>query len=333
MYRRFKLHIAALCVCVIFSSVMHAQTKKNLPPLSGKIILLDPGHGGTAATDSYRQGPSGEREEWINLRVGLMLKDLLEAKGATVMMTRMADTAVSLADRAALAVDNKADLFVSIHHNATADSSVNFPIIYFHGTATENRAGVMFAKILAKSLVKRLHQFDTPVSVVSDNVIFSEAGAGVLRRSYGIPGVIAEASFFTNSSEEARLKRQEHNANEAAAYAEAIEKFFNQPIPAILPKDTLNFPPRFHALQESERMNPIALRWKEDFEEGVTLMDANDTASIHTAYDLFTRSARSFPDSYRAGRCHRYRALLLKKMGRAEDAAHEEKRVKEFYPD
>ena len=32
-------------------------------PLNGKIIVIDPGHGGSAATDSYRQGPTGEREE------------------------------------------------------------------------------------------------------------------------------------------------------------------------------------------------------------------------------------------------------------------------------
>lgn len=311
----------------------HAQHNNQHSPLSAKIIVIDPGHGGTAATDSYRQGPSGEREEWINLRVGQLLKDLLEMKGAKVLMTRTTDTTVSLADRAARAVDNKADLFVSIHHNATADSSVNFPIIYFHGAASENQAGVAFAKLLAKRFAERLFRSETPVSIVSDHAIFPEAGAGVLRWSYGIPGVIAEASFFTNPSEETRLKRQEHNVNEASAYAEAIENFFLQPVPAILPKDTLSFPPKFYALQESGRMNPVALRWKEDCEEGKLLMSVNDSATIQKAYDLFTRSVRSFPDSYLAGTCHRNRALLLKKMGRLEDASNEEKRVKEFYPE
>ncbi|MEW5799746.1 MAG: N-acetylmuramoyl-L-alanine amidase [Bacteroidota bacterium] len=333
MFLHSRHHILTVIVSIAVFTISQAQN--NNPPsiLANKIIVLDPGHGGTAATDSYRQGPSGEREEWINLRVGFILKDQLETQGATVLMTRTTDVAVSLADRAKLAVENKADLFVSIHHNATADSSVNFPIIYFHGTASENQAGVRFAKHLAKKFVERLFQPGTPVSIVSDYAIFPEAGAGVLRRSYGIPGVIAEASFFTNPAEEQRLKEREHNANEAAAYAEAIEFFFRQPIPAILPKDTLNFPPKFQTAQESERMNPIALRWKQNLEEGETLMDANDTATIQKAYDLFTQSARFFPDSYLAGKCHRYRAILLKKMGRLEEAANEEKRVKEFYPD
>ncbi len=332
MFLHYNHYIVTFWAFIILFSTVHAQNTSRQFPLSGKIIVLDPGHGGTAATDSYRQGPSGEREEWINLRVGLLLKDLLETKGATVLMTRTNDVAIPLADRAKLAADNKADLLVSVHHNATADSSVNFPIIYFHGTASENQAGVAFAKLLAERFVERLFQSGTPVSIVSDHTIFPEAGAGVLRRSYGIPGVIAEASFFTNPVEEERLKRKDHNSNEAAAYAEAIEIFFRRPIPAILPKDTLNFPPKFQSLQESERMSPAALLWKQNFEEGETLMDARDTATIQKAYDLFTQSAKSFPDSYLAGTCHRYRSILLKKMGRAGDAAYEEKRVKEFYP-
>jgi hypothetical protein len=54
------------------------STKRAI--LKGKIISIDPGHGGSAATDSYRQGPTGEREEWIDLRVGLLLKEILEQK-------------------------------------------------------------------------------------------------------------------------------------------------------------------------------------------------------------------------------------------------------------
>ena len=173
--------------------------------LKGKIICIDPGHGGSAATDSYRQGPSGEREEWIDLRVGMLLKELLEQKGAKVVMTRSSDIPVPLAERSKMAVENKADFFISIHHNATADPSVNFPIIYYHGLASENQAGVRFGKTLAKNLQKYLYKTKTPVSVVSDFTIFSGAGSSVLRGTYGIPGVLAEASLFTNPEEESRL--------------------------------------------------------------------------------------------------------------------------------
>ena len=46
--------------------------------VSGKKICIDPGHGGTAETDTFRVGLLGEREEWVNLRVALMLKKMLK---------------------------------------------------------------------------------------------------------------------------------------------------------------------------------------------------------------------------------------------------------------
>ncbi|XOV93735.1 MAG: N-acetylmuramoyl-L-alanine amidase [Bacteroidota bacterium] len=327
MISKLPFYILSLIVLFTFE-----RCGKEDSSLSGKVIVIDPGHGGTAATDSYRVGPGGEREEWIDLRVGLLLRDLLEEKGGKVLMTRTEDVIVPLADRSKLAVDNKADLFVSIHHNATADSSVNFPIIYFHGVASQNIAGVEFARTLGNKLGEYMYDEDSPVSIVSDFTIFSTAGTSVLRGSYGIPGVVAEASFFTNPEEEQRLKQQSYNKVEAIAYTEAIEDFFSRHVPDILPKDTTSFPKKFRTLQEAERMSPTAKRWSQDFEEALALMNQEDTASIHQAYELFTRSARSFPDSYLAGACHQFRVELLRKMGRTDEAEDAEKRVREFYP-
>jgi N-acetylmuramoyl-L-alanine amidase len=300
--------------------------------LEGKIIVIDPGHGGTAATDSYRQGPTGEREEWIDLRVGLILKELLEAKGAKVLMTRTSDVFVPLDARSKLAVDNKADFFVSIHHNATADSSVNFPIIYYHGLASSNKAGLSFSKELAKNLVKYMYKTKVPVSIVSDFTVFSSAGSSVLRGTYGIPGVLAEASLFTNPEEESRLKQKEHNYNEAFAFAVAIEDFFKGSIPLIQPKISSDFPTPFATLQEAERMSPIAKRWYQDYLDAKELMKSKNKENLQKAFDLFTQSAKSFPDSYVAGECHKYRAEILNKLGKVDEALQEEKRVREFYP-
>lgn len=327
--RNFK--ITFLTVLAIFLTIPFAYSQKA-STLEGKLIVIDPGHGGTAATDSYRQGPTGEREEWIDLRVGLILRELLEAKGAKVLMTRSTDIFVPLADRSKLAVDNKADFFVSIHHNATADTSVNFPIIYYHGLASANKAGVSFSKELAKNLQKYMYKTKTPVSIVSDYTVFSSAGSSVLRGTYGIPGVLAEASLFTNPAEEARLKQKEHNYNEALAFALAIEEFFKSAIPTIRPKISSDFPTQFATLQEAERMSPIAKRWHQDFKDGKELMKKKDMESLQKAFELFTQSARSFPDSYVAGECHKFRAEILHKMGKIDEALQEEKRVREFYP-
>jgi len=312
--------------------ILNIAFAQKTSPVNGKIIVIDPGHGGSAATDSYRQGPTGEREEWIDLRVGLLLKEILEEKGAKVLMTRSTDVTFPLADRSKMAIDNKADFFVSIHHNATADPSVNFPIIYFHGLSSSNKAGVAFGKQLAKNLAKYMYKSKTPVSVVSDFTIFSGAGSSVLRGTYGIPGVLAEASFFTNPQEEARLKEKEHNYNEALAFALAIERFFKGSIPPISPKIASDFPPQFATLQEAERMSPMAKRWYQDYTEAKEMMKSKDKATLQKAYDLFTQSARSFPDSYVAAKCHKYRAILLHKLGKPDEAVQEEKRVSEFFP-
>jgi N-acetylmuramoyl-L-alanine amidase len=329
---QLKSFLLIILIGYITQSTFAQENSTKRASLKGKIISIDPGHGGSAATDSYRQGPTGEREEWIDLRVGLLLKEILEQKGAKVLMTRSSDIPVPLAERSKMTVENKADFFISIHHNATADPSVNFPIIYYHGLASENQAGVSFGKILAKNLEKYMYKTKTPVSVVSDFTIFSGAGSSVLRGTYGIPGVLAEASLFTNPEEESRLKTKEHNYNEAVAISKSIEKFFKKENQIIAQKTPSKFPPQFATLQEADRMSAVAKRWYQDYIDGKELMKKKDEASQQKAYELFTQSARSFPDSYVAAKCHKYRAVILRKQGKTDEAVKEEIRVREFYP-
>ena len=299
--------------------------------LRGRKICIDPGHGGTAETDHYRVGPSGEREEWINLRVALLLREKLESYGAGVVMTRTEDEDVPLQERAMRAVESHADVFVSIHHNATADPGVNFPVIYFHGNASENRAGVRLARLTAQHLTKAMFSDDHPASVVSDHVIFPGSGTAVLRHSYGVPGIIGEASFFTHPAEEARLKDAVYNRREAEAYTMALINYFSSPPLSVEPKYSIVQVPDFRVFQESERMSPVAMRWRLDFEEGKRLLEHDDPDSLKKAYERFTRSARSFPDSYLARDCHRFRVQLLRQFGEIEMAGAEQDRVDEFF--
>ncbi len=300
-------------------------------PLKGRVICVDPGHGGTADTDSFRVGPGGEREEWINLRVALLLKGMLEERGARVLMTRTEDVQVDLSDRASLAVENHADVFVSIHHNATADPEVNFPIVYFHGAASENRAGVALGKILARNIRDALFDEATPACLISDRAIFPEKGANVLRNSYGIPGVIGEASFFSNADEEQRLKRPEANRAEAEAYVATLEEFISAEIPPIAEKGTLVDLPPFAVLEGGERMEDEALSWRRLFDEGLDLMKTGDRGSLVEALDLFTRSVRVFPDSPVARQCHEHRAEILEALGNEAAAEVAALRAREHY--
>jgi N-acetylmuramoyl-L-alanine amidase len=320
---------AMIVACLVGAAV--AASCRDGDPLAGRVICIDAGHGGTAETDSFRVGPGGEREEWINLRVALMLRDMLEGRGAGVLMTRTEDVAVELEDRATLAVENGAEAFISIHHNATADPEANFPVIYFHGTASENQAGVALARQIGDSLADALFEVRTDVALVSDHAIFPTAGAAVLRHSYGIPGVIGEASFFTNPEEEGRLKTEEYNRREAEAYVAALAEFFSLPAPPIIEKGTLVTLEPFEVLQEDDRTRSIALEWQRNWQAGVEAQGEGTPEALENALQLFTLSARSFPDSWLAGDCHARRAQILEALGRPEEATMERLRAKEHY--
>jgi N-acetylmuramoyl-L-alanine amidase len=298
--------------------------------LHGKVICLDPGHGGTAATDSFRVGPGGEREEWINLRVALELRELLERRGARVVMTRTDDVAVPLADRARLARDERADVFVSIHHNATADPTVNLPIVYFHGNASENLAGVELGRILLRHVRRALFTDATPVNLVSDLAIYPGAGTRVLRNAYGIPAVICEASFFSNPEEERRLRTQEYNRREARAYVESMEELFAAPAPPIAGR-RLDLPP-FPVLEAAARAGGAARAWRDLYREGLALArDDADRPARERALALLTRSVHVFPDSPVARDAHLARSRLLATLGRTAEAETEALRAREHY--
>lgn len=324
-----RLIYRSLLLVMFMFTMLAGQPKEGV--LTGKIICLDAGHGGTAATDSYRIGPSGEREEWINLRVALLLQKKLEERGAKVLMTRTTDANISFDDRVQLAKENNADIFLSIHHNATADPEVNFPVIYFHGNASENIASVELAKSVAGSVAEHLYLKPTPVSIASDYTIFPDAGTKVLRGTYGIPSVIGEATFFSNPEEESKLKDPEYNEKEALAYTEALEVFFLKESLPIYEEYSLVRVEPFYGVQQGDRMNEIAVQWKSNFIEAYRLYQLGDISSLAEAMRLFTLSASGFPDSWLTLHTHHYRAMVYAKMGEPEKEMMENKRVNEFY--
>ncbi len=103
------------------------STGSNILPLSQQLglkvkrIVLDPGHGGK---DPGAVGIKGLREKDVVLALAKRIKPRLEALGYEVLMTRDRDVFVELKDRARFANDRKADLFVSIHTNASKNRKV-----------------------------------------------------------------------------------------------------------------------------------------------------------------------------------------------------------------
>ena len=100
-------------------------------PTAGALrtIVIDAGHGGE---DIGARGATGVLEKDITLALARRLKSAIESRlGVRVLLTRDADQAVPIDDRAALANNSKADLFVSLHANASARQTVSGAQIYF----------------------------------------------------------------------------------------------------------------------------------------------------------------------------------------------------------
>lgn len=203
-----------------------AQTEPSfaLPPfaqhLAGVRIVLDPGHGGRADRPNWKRGPTGLREAEINLRAALFLRDLLTAAGADVHLTRDDDRYLheddqrDLAARVALANDLRADLFLSIHHNAAARPEANYTAVFYHDTGERLPASRTAARYLLEGLQEELRlEQHLPCGVLSDRRL-TKNGLAVLRQAE-VPAVLTEASFFTNPQEEQRLRDPLYNRREA----------------------------------------------------------------------------------------------------------------------
>jgi N-acetylmuramoyl-L-alanine amidase len=102
----------------------------DLPPSGGiRTIVVDAGHGGT---EDGAHGPGGTLEKHVTLSVARRLKSALEARlGVRVILTRDADATVDLDERAAVANNNKADVFVSLHANASVRASATGAEVFY----------------------------------------------------------------------------------------------------------------------------------------------------------------------------------------------------------
>ncbi len=217
------------------------------PYLEGRRIFLDPGHGGV---DRFGRGPEGDAiEADVNLRVGLALRSLLTAAGARVFMSRERDTSIDLADRPLLALSTGAEIFVSLHHNATGtgDDITNYSSVYYHsrdGHPDYHPANHDLARYIERDMSYAMRNAAPPFSptfdgTLSDFDIYPNSGFAVLRGNT-LPAVLVEASFFSHPHEERRLTADEFNRIEAWGIFLGLGKYFRSGVPQVaLLSDTL----------------------------------------------------------------------------------------------
>ncbi len=165
-------------------------------PLSGKIVCLDPGHGGM--DPGAYNGANDLRESDINLDEAYALSALLNGAGATVVMTRTGNQAKTESARAAFCNQAGATILVSVHTNSVADPNPDGSLTYYYKTGDVP---------LAQALHEALYSTLAPTAPAPADFIYFGARrfrAGVLRRST-MPGTVAEPVFLSSPGEAALL--------------------------------------------------------------------------------------------------------------------------------
>jgi N-acetylmuramoyl-L-alanine amidase len=109
----------------------------------GKVIVIDPGHGGL---DAGTSGVNGLLEKDLVLAEALRLEKALKARGYSVYMTRNNDTFIPLRQRVAIARTDKADLLISLHADSNPDRDVTGLSIYTLSDGRSDREAAAMAK-------------------------------------------------------------------------------------------------------------------------------------------------------------------------------------------
>ena len=219
------------------------------------IIVLDPGHGGV---EHGAVGPTGLMEKEITLTLARRLKRELERgnRGISVVLTRDEDRLVGLDERTAIANHNQAQLFVSIHVNASPRPQAGGAETYYLSTASTDGEARMLAELEnASASGKRPDELVAEGSLdlvlwdLAQNQYLAESSAlaasiqnqlnlltgtrnrGVRQAPFRVlmgammPAVLVEVGFISNKDEEELLRSVNYRARVVGALSAAVEEF------------------------------------------------------------------------------------------------------------
>lgn len=260
MFNTSKIRIACLILLLSIHTIGQCVTK---PAGTYKIktIVLDAGHGGH---DTGCHGPTGSYEKDVTLNVILLLGKMIEQKypDIKVLYSRKTDVFIPLQDRALLANNNDADLFLSVHCNANPNKAAYGTETFLMGLHV-SQANLDVAKrenaviklednyqkkyegfdpdspeaMIALSLAQNanIEQSSYLASKVQDQLTnklgrfnrgVKQAGFWVLYRTT-CPSILIETGFLTNKTEEKYLISDDGQRELAKAVFSAFEEYKN----------------------------------------------------------------------------------------------------------
>lgn len=214
-------------------------------------VVLDPGHGGH---DQGTKGPAGLLEKDLVLDVALRLGALIEERlGGEVVYTRRTDEFVGLEERTAIANEQKADLFLSIHANSSPIRRVSGAEVYYLNFTTSKEALDLAArenaghgksifelreliqKIALKDKLEESREFaafvQRELSREWKRLNSASRDRGVKKAPFvvligaSMPSVLAEIGFLSNPRDEELLKKPEYRNRLAEALYRGVERY------------------------------------------------------------------------------------------------------------
>ncbi len=178
------------------------------------LVIIDPGHGGP---DPGAIGIGGIRETDVVLEVSKIVKNLLSEKGVKVSLTRTNDVDLDLPPRVSIANNTDADIFVSIHANASRGKrrDINgLETFYYRGWR---------GRLLAKRIQKQILR----VSPGSPDRGVKQGRFYVIKNTR-MPAVLVEIGFLTGRLDARRLEKKTHRKRLAYAIAKGILEYLNK---------------------------------------------------------------------------------------------------------
>ncbi|WP_110926038.1 N-acetylmuramoyl-L-alanine amidase CwlD [Bacillus massiliglaciei] len=195
-------------------------------PLSGKIIVIDPGHGGMDGGANVQD----IMEKDISLAVSLKIRDYLQEQGALVILTRETDRDLADGDegsvrqrkqedlrkRAEIINDSEADLFLSIHLNAFPSSSSKGAQTFYTKRFEENE---QLSKFIQAEIIRNLENTSREAKQIQNIYLMEHAKK---------PGALVEIGFLSNAAERERLKSEKYQDSIAASVYKGVLRYLTE---------------------------------------------------------------------------------------------------------
>ena len=205
--------ITILVFIIMMITILSQANEGNIENQNSKSVkvLIDPGHGGSDVGTSNPR--TGTTEKEITLKISnKVVEELKKYSNIEVINTRTDDTFVSLDDRNKIEADSNADLFVSIHCNATPDGKSNAEGVETFYWREDGEQSSKLAQKVHESITSNLNVRDRGVKRESYKVL----------RNSTSPSILIETGFLTSDEEEKNLLDENYQDQLAKAIAKGI---------------------------------------------------------------------------------------------------------------